>query len=105
MIQCGMFHGSKEQCIRADGHGGDHTFAMNSIRPERPNTDPPVPPDPIEPIKDCPVCCARQVNIRRRYPTSPERTVCPTCLADRLANIRGMLDPDANRAQQAKERG
>lgn len=32
------------------------------------------------------------VEIRGRYPKDPKRSVCPTCLADRMDDIREMAD-------------
>ena len=37
--------------------------------------------------KGCPVCGGELVKIRGRYPGTPEREVCPTCLQERLERI------------------
>jgi hypothetical protein len=45
---------------------------------------------PAEPkeYKDCPVCGGKMVFIRGRYPRSDKREVCPTCLQERMDNIK-----------------
>lgn len=42
----------------------------------------------------CPVCGAKLAKIRGRFPKSPEREVCPTCLQERLEDLHNMSDPD-----------
>jgi hypothetical protein len=41
----------------------------------------------IEEDKRCGVCGGRLVTVRPRTPRGPTRTVCPTCMADRLDQI------------------
>lgn len=46
----------------------------------------------------CAVCGGRMTEIRGRHPGDAQRTVCPTCLAERLDLIREMADRDYGRA-------
>lgn len=41
----------------------------------------------VEPVKSCGVCGCRMVEIRGRHPRDEDRTVCPTCCAERLDQI------------------
>ena len=46
----------------------------------------------------CGICGGKMVLIRGRYPNQVSRCVCPTCLAERMDNIREVADPDYGRA-------
>ena len=40
----------------------------------------------------CNACGGKMVEIRGRYPKQEKRLVCPTCLAERMDNIREIAD-------------
>lgn len=48
----------------------------------------------------CNQCCGAMVYIRPRHPGMDERLVCPTCLADRMDNIRDISSPEYGQAYQ-----
>jgi len=48
----------------------------------------------------CDICGGQMVWIRGRYPNQDGRHVCPTCLAERMDQIRELADPDYGRAYQ-----
>jgi len=52
----------------------------------------------------CGICGGSMVEIRGRYPREIKRIVCPTCLAERMDNIRELCDPDYGKSYQAQER-
>ena len=43
-------------------------------------------------IKGCPICGGKLVEIRGRYPGDAKRSVCPTCLQERMESIRDVSD-------------
>jgi len=49
----------------------------------------------------CDVCGGKLVKIRGRYPKEEKREVCPTCLAERMDNIREMADKNYGKAYMA----
>jgi len=46
----------------------------------------------------CGVCGGAMALIRGRYPNQDKRLVCPTCLAERMDNIRELTDRDYGKA-------
>lgn len=50
--------------------------------------------------KSCGVCGGLQTTVRGRYPGAPRRTVCPTCMADRLDMIHETSSPSYNQAYE-----
>jgi len=55
---------------------------------------------------NCGICGGNMVNIRGRYPHWEDgREVCPTCLAERMDQIREVADPDYGKAYQMGEVG
>lgn len=44
--------------------------------------------------QSCGVCGGAMVSVRGRHPRDERRVVCPTCLADRMDNIREMAARD-----------
>lgn len=42
----------------------------------------------------CGICGGAMVEIRCRYPQQEKRKVCPTCLAERMDQIREVSSPD-----------
>lgn len=54
-----------------------------------------------ERVEGCPACGGRMAQARPRYPRGEPRTVCPTCLADRIDNARSTLDPRTYEAGHA----
>jgi len=50
----------------------------------------------------CPVCGASRVWVRGRHPHDEKRKVCPTCLAERMDQIREMSDSNYGRSYQAQ---
>jgi D-tyrosyl-tRNA(Tyr) deacylase len=55
----------------------------------------------VKPLRTCGVCGNRLVEIRGRYPRDLERTVCPTCCAERLDQINHISSRDYGVAMQA----
>ena len=53
--------------------------------------------------RGCPMCAGEMVFIRARYPHGPQRHVCPTCMADRMENIREITDSHYGIANAQKE--
>lgn len=53
-------------------------------------------------LDGCGVCGGILVEIRGRYPNQPRRTVCPTCLADRIEMIEQIATKDYGKQYQAK---
>jgi len=51
----------------------------------------------------CGVCGSELANIRGRHPGNDRREVCPTCLQERLEQIRDMLADDYGKACKQKE--
>lgn len=51
----------------------------------------------------CGVCGGTMVQIRGRYPEQECRNVCPTCLAERMDQIREVSHPDYGVAYSAAE--
>lgn len=51
-------------------------------------------------MKGCHICGGVQVRIRGRTRLDSDRTVCPTCMADRLEIIRDYADPRHGMAMQ-----
>ena len=51
-------------------------------------------------FKRCGVCGGQLVNIRGRYPRTEKREVCPTCLAERMDQIREVSSPDYGKSAQ-----
>jgi len=51
----------------------------------------------------CLACACEMVFIRPRYPNGPQRHVCPTCMADRMENIREITDSHYGIGQTQKE--
>ena len=49
----------------------------------------------------CGICGGTMVEIRGRYPKQENRKVCPTCLAERMDQIREVSNPDYGLASQA----
>ena len=49
----------------------------------------------------CDVCGGKLVEIRGRYPNEEKREVSPTCLAERMDNIREMADKDYGKCYMA----
>ncbi len=56
----------------------------------------------IDGIPRCQMCGGQMVRIRGRFPTDDKRTVCPTCLADRLDNIREISSPEYGKSYSAQ---
>lgn len=54
-------------------------------------------------MKGCPICGGKMVEIRPRHPGGERRTVCPTCLADRLEQIFTIANPQTYQPMKAKE--
>ena len=52
-------------------------------------------------IEGCGICGGGMVFIRGRYPGMDKRIVCPTCLAERIDEIKMLCDPDYGQAGQA----
>ncbi len=50
----------------------------------------------------CGICGGQMVNIRGRYPQDEKREVCPTCLAERMDQIREVSSPDYGKSYQAE---
>ena len=46
----------------------------------------------------CAVCGATMLFIRGRFPKEPEREVCPTCLAEKMEQIKEISNEDYGRA-------
>ena len=57
----------------------------------------------METGNSCPVCGGDMVSIRGKYPNSPKRIVCPTCLADKIDMIRELTDPKRGMGSQEKK--
>ena len=51
-------------------------------------------------LRGCNVCGGGTVLIRGRYPKTPKRRVCPTCLQERLETIHEMTSKDYGCAKQ-----
>jgi len=49
----------------------------------------------------CNACAGALVEIRGRYPRDIKRLVCPTCLADKMDDIRKIADKDYGIACQS----
>jgi hypothetical protein len=49
----------------------------------------------------CGICGGAMVEIRGRYPKQENRKVCPTCLAERMDQIREVSSPDYGRCYEA----
>lgn len=49
----------------------------------------------------CGVCGGKMVMIRSRWPGSEDRRVCPTCLAERMDDIRELTSADYAMACEA----
>lgn len=50
---------------------------------------------------NCGICGGSMVEIRGRYPHTEKRKVCPTCLAERMDQIREVSSPDYGQAYNA----
>lgn len=51
-------------------------------------------------MSGCGICGGKMVIIRGSNPHIGKREVCPTCLAERMDNIRKFADKDYGRAYQ-----
>ena len=51
----------------------------------------------------CAVCAGQLVIIRGRTPQEEMREVCPTCLADRMDQIRQLTDPHYGQAFEVRK--
>jgi hypothetical protein len=49
----------------------------------------------------CKYCSGQLVRIRGRYPKEPKREVCPTCLAEKMDDIKAIL----NNSNEPKQDG
>jgi len=50
----------------------------------------------------CPTCGDQLLETRGRYPDKPRRTVCPTCNADLLDDLRQLLERKYEPTPEAK---
>ena len=48
--------------------------------------------------KSCGVCGGKMALIRGRYPHTDKRSVCPTCLCERMEQIREIADDNYGKA-------
>lgn len=48
----------------------------------------------------CGTCGGQMVFVRGRYPETDKREVCPTCLSDRMDQIREITSPDYGHVRQ-----
>jgi hypothetical protein len=48
--------------------------------------------------KSCGVCGGKMALIRGRYPHTDKRVVCPTCLCERMEQIREVADDNYGKA-------
>ena len=62
------------------------------------------PPEPVG-VSGCPVCGAAFAYIRGKHPGEDQREVCPTCLQERMDDIRDRLDPNYGVACQENDDG
>lgn len=53
-------------------------------------------------LPGCGICGGKQVLVRGRYPNTLGREACPTCLTERLDQIRGISSSHYGQAAQAK---
>ena len=53
----------------------------------------------------CGICGSVMIFIRGRYPKQDNRQVCPTCLAERMDNIKELCDPEYGKAYTQKREG
>lgn len=53
-------------------------------------------------MNGCGICGGQMVSIRGRYPKEERRNVCPTCLAERMDQIREVSCPDYGIAYQGQ---
>lgn len=51
-------------------------------------------------MEGCAICGGKIVEIRGRYPKQENRKVCPTCLAERMDQIREVSSPDYGQSYQ-----
>lgn len=49
-------------------------------------------------VKGCGICGGLMVFVRGRHPGHGNRLICPTCLAEKMDNIREIADKDYGRA-------
>ena len=50
----------------------------------------------------CGICGGNMVLVRGRFPKDDKREVCPTCLAERMDQIREVSSSDYGRAFETK---
>lgn len=52
------------------------------------------------PLTGCDICGGKRVWIRGRHPRDGRRKACPTCLQEKIDNIREISDNNYGRAKQ-----
>lgn len=53
-------------------------------------------------LLSCSICGGRMVFIRGRHPGMDNRVVCPTCMAEKLDDIKDRLRGDYGQVMQAR---